>query len=68
MPDIVLRPLHRVSFLDLVRKILAANPTKTLDLFVLYDLWDAILTKVYDYEYDWREDKKHEVGSYLGVL
>ncbi|KAF6221868.1 hypothetical protein HO133_001836 [Letharia lupina] len=60
VPDIVLRPLHRVSFLHLVRKILAANPTKTLDLFVLYDLWDAILTKVYDYEYDWREDKKHE--------
>lgn len=62
IPDILLRPLHRISYLDLIRKIMTANPTKDLDLFVLYDLWEDILTKVYDYEYSWRDDKKDEVG------
>lgn len=38
VPDIVLRPLHRISFLVLVRKILVANPSKDLDIFVLYEL------------------------------
>ena len=63
VPEILNRPLHRIAYLDLVRKILVANPAKILDLFVLHDLWDAILSKVYDYEFDWREDKKAEVGS-----
>lgn len=67
VPDILNRPLHRIVFLDLVRKILIVNPAKNLDLSVLRDLWDAILSKVYDYEFDWREDKKAEVGS-PGVL
>ena len=62
VPDILLRPLHRISYLDLVRKILVANPTKMLELSVLHELWDAILNKVYDYEYKCREDKKLEVG------
>lgn len=62
VPDILLRPLNKISYLDLIHKILTANPTKNLDLFVLYDLWEAILTKIYDYEYNWREDKKDEVG------
>lgn len=62
VPDIALYSLHRISYLDLVRKVLAANPTKDLDLFILKELWDAILSKVYDYEYDWREDKKNEVS------
>ena len=30
---------------------------------MLRDLWDAILSKVYDDEFDWSEDKKAEVGS-----
>ena len=62
VPDIALYSLHRISYLDLVRKVLAANPTKDLDLFTLNELWDAILSKVYDYEYDWREGKKNEVS------
>lgn len=62
LPDVVLRPLHRISYLDLVRKVLATNPTKDLDMFILCELWDALLTKVYDYEFNWRELKKVEVG------
>ena len=46
----------------LVRKILLANPCKKLELSVLHELWDAILNKVYGYEYKWREEKKLEVG------
>ena len=65
VPDIALYSLHRISYLDLVRKVLAANPTKNLDLFILNELWDAILSKVYDYEYDWREDKKNEVSCQM---
>lgn len=61
VPDVVLRPLHRISYLDLVRKVLAANPTKDLDMFILCELWDALLTKVYYYEFNWRELKKVEV-------
>ena len=60
IPDVLLRPLRRISYLDLVRKILIANLTKEFDLSVFQELWDAILTKVYDYEYDWREQKKLE--------
>ena len=62
VPDIELCSLRKISYLDLVRKVLAANPTMDLDIFMLNELWDAILIKVYDYEYDWREDKKNEVS------
>lgn len=62
VPDLLRCPLRKVSYLDLIPKILAANPSKDLKTPVLHELWDAILSKVYDYEYDWREDKKHEVG------
>lgn len=63
IPGILIRPLNRISYLDLVRKILMANPTKDLDHSVLHELWNAIITKIYDYEYDWREQKKLEVSA-----
>ena len=62
VPDVVLYPLYKISYLDLVPMILAANPTKRLQPSVTLELWDAIITKIYDYEYDWRKAKKHEVG------
>lgn len=68
VPDVVLYPLRKISYLDLVPKILEANPTKDLDHSVTHELWDAILTKIYDYEYDWREAKKHEVVLQSMVL
>lgn len=68
VPDIALLPLCRLSYLDLTRKILVANPTKDLDMFILCELWEAILTKIYDYEYDWRATKKFEVKSLTSPL
>ncbi len=62
IPDILLRPLHRVSFLSLIRKILTVNSCQKLGLSVLQELWVAVLDKVYGYEYKWQEDKKLEVG------
>ena len=63
VPEILRLPLHRISFLDLVDKILDANPTKNLSRRVLVELWLAILAKVYDFEYKWRKIKRFEVGS-----
>ena len=62
VPDILRYPLDKISYPDLMPKIVTANPSKEFDLFVLYDLWDDILSKVYDYEYDWREEKKRDVS------
>ena len=61
VPNILRLPLHRIKFLDLMRSILTANPTKDLTMHVLRELWGAVLTKVYDYEFGWRKDKKNEV-------
>ena len=63
VPDIINRPLHRISYFELVGKTLEANPTKDLSRRVLQELWEAIVTKIYDYEYGWRKNKSTEVGS-----
>ena len=62
VPSIQLIPLHQLSYSKIVGKITDANPTKALSRFVLQEIWEAILTNVYAYEYEWREEKKTEVG------
>ncbi|CAD6574775.1 MAG: hypothetical protein ASARMPRED_006903 [Alectoria sarmentosa] len=63
VPDIINRPLHRISYFELVGKTLEANPTKDLSRRVLQELWEAIVTKIYDYEYGWRKNKSTEYLS-----
>ena len=74
VPSVQLIPLHQLSYLRIVCKIIDANPTKMFSRFVLEELWEAILANVYAYEYKehkWREEKKSEVrvsSNHEGML
>ena len=68
VPDIVRPPLRRIKYLDLVQKILEANPTKDLSRRDLVELWAAIFEKVYDFEHRWRECKRFVVGCIRAIL
>ena len=64
VPSIQVIPLHQLSYLKIVRKIIDANPTKMFTRLLLQEIWEAILDNVYAYEnkgYDLREEKKTEV-------
>ena len=63
VPSMRLIPLHQLSYLKIVCKIITANPTKEFSRFVLQEFWEAIIANVYDYEYTWREKKRTEVSS-----
>ena len=56
-------PLHQLSYLRIVRKIIKANPTEEFSRFVLQELWEAILADVYAHKYTWQEKKRTEVSS-----
>lgn len=68
VPGIVRLPLRKVKYIDLLEKILDANPTKNLTRRDLVELWAAIFEKVYDYENRWRECKRYEVSCIRAIV
>lgn len=66
--DILRLPLRRIKYIDMLVKILDANPTKDLSRRVLVELWAAIFEKVYDFEHQWREQKRYEVSCIRAIL
>lgn len=60
VPDVRMLPLHRISYPEIARKVLAANPKKKLQKLDMEDLWDGIIDSIYEFETLW-EQKKMEV-------
>ena len=58
VPDVFLTPIDEINFVDFAVKELVANPCKPLDLARIMDLFSAVITKIYDYEYKSARDMK----------
>lgn len=63
LPEVQLMPLYDVFFLELAKKVLAANPGKSLTLTLMERLWRLLIREVYDFvdEVE-RKAKLEEVG------
>lgn len=49
LPEIQLMPLYHVFFLELAKKIIAANPGKPLSIELMRRLWRLLIREVYDF-------------------
>ena len=49
LPEVQLMPLYQVFFLDLAKKIRAANPGKRLSIELMRRLWRLLIREVYDF-------------------
>ena len=61
VPDIRVFPLCKVSYREIARKVLLANPGKKLQKHEMEDLWDGIMCTVFDFEATLWDRKKYEV-------
>lgn len=68
VPDIRLLPLRRISYFDIARKVLAANPKKKLQKHEIEDLWDGIMRTVYDFEAKLWNQKKNDVMFSMVII
>lgn len=66
VPDVRLLPLHRISYPETARKVLAANPKKKLQKHEMEDLWDGIMYHVFNFEVTLWKQKKNEVVCLVG--
>lgn len=63
LPEVQLMPLYHVSFLELAKKIIAANPGKPLGIELMRRLWRVLIRDVYDFvDEAERMAKLEEVG------
>ena len=49
LPEIQLMPLYHVFFLELAKKVIAANPGKALNIELMRRLWRLLIREVYDF-------------------
>ena len=49
LPEVQLMPLYNVFFLELAKKVIAANPGKPLGIELMRRLWRLLIREVYDF-------------------
>lgn len=49
LPEVHLMPLYSVFFLELAKKVKAANPGKPLGIELMRRLWRLLIREVYDF-------------------
>lgn len=49
LPEVQLMPLYHVFFLELAKKVKAANPRKSLTIELMRRLWRLLIREVYDF-------------------
>lgn len=49
LPEVQLMPLYHVFFLELAKKVKAANPGKSLTIELMRRLWRLLIREVYDF-------------------
>ncbi len=49
LPEVQLMPLYHVFFLDLAKKVAAANPGKPLSIELMRRLWRLLIKEVHDF-------------------
>lgn len=50
VPRISLLALQQVNYLDFVKSILQANPSRIISRFTMEELWVAVVTKIFHFE------------------
>ena len=50
VPKISLLALQQLNYLDFVKSVLHANPSKQISKFTMEELWMAVVTKIYHFE------------------
>ena len=49
LPEVQLMPLYHVFFLELAKRIIAANPGKPLGIELMRRLWRLLIRELYDF-------------------
>lgn len=49
LPEVQLMPLYHVFFLELAKKVVAANPGRALNIELMRRLWRLLIREVYDF-------------------
>lgn len=69
LPEIQLMPLYHVFFLELAKRVIAANPGKPLGIELMKRLWRLLIREVYDFvSEDERTAKLEEVRPRLRMF